>query len=89
MGCLIATQLELYKYVRVQEVLVTSDLEINSRSLLMESSCFLQFINPSARQFEAQADLSVYEGIEKRLRVRIVPCGEQRSSGLTLAVVVS
>lgn len=88
MGCLIATQLELYKYVRVQEV-VTSQLEISSRSLLMEPSCFLQFLNPFVWQFEAQADLSVCEEIEKRLRVRIVPCGEQRSSGLTPATVES
>ena len=81
-----ATQLELYKYVRVQEV-VTSQLEISS-ALLLETPA-LQFINPFVWQWIAQADPSVCEGFEKRLRARTVPCGEQRSSGLTLVVVVS
>jgi hypothetical protein len=82
-----ATQLELYKYVRVQEA-ITSQLEISS--LLMETAPhFLQFINPFALQWIVQADPSVCEGFEKRLKDRTVPCGEKRFSGLTLVASVS
>ena len=60
-GCLIASQLELYRYVREVVSPAQASPELISSSLLLESQPFLQFLNPFARQFEVQAGLFVYE----------------------------
>ena len=59
-GCLIASQFSLRRYVRQVEVQVSELVPISlalisSRSLLTESSCFLQFLNPFGLRWILQA----------------------------------